>query len=474
MDRGDIISGAAFKAVVRAALVFLLVLVAMGLISIRTIDRLMTDQVRLRVVEMAESVSGMPSEGPDEGLVERVDAVIRSAAGRTLAYAVFDADGTRVVGNTDIRPEHGDWIELPVTLELAPHVTSGQAEESYLLHAIPVEDKTLVVGRSTAYIRLARREAIRGFAVTGFVVVLAMLAIGYLLSRRSLVALESMSAALDRVSRGEVGARVPISGRNDQIDRIARQVNAHLDQLDALFGQTRRTATAVAHDLRRPLARATLGLERALSRAEAGADARGEIEQSLADLASLQSVVASILRIARIESGDVGAMRPVDLRDVLDEVAETFAPVAEDAAQALVYARAADPLMVNGDPEMLAQLVVNLVQNAITHAGDGARITLAAAPGHDGVELSVADTGPGIPAELRERVLEPFYRMDDARSVEGNGMGMTLVKAIADRHGARLALEDAVHREGGQGEGRQREAGPGLRVRVRFPKLAVK
>ena len=164
----------------------------------------MTDQVRLRVVEMAESVSGMTSEDPDEGLVERVDAVIRSAAGRTLAYAVFDADGTRVVGNTHIRPEHGDWIELPVTLELAPHVTSGQAEESYLLHAIPVDDKTLVVGRSTAYIQLARREAIRGFAVTGFVVVLAMLAIGYVLSRRSLVALESMSAALDRVSRGEV------------------------------------------------------------------------------------------------------------------------------------------------------------------------------------------------------------------------------------------------------------------------------
>ena len=457
MDRGDILSGAAFKAVLHAAFVFLAVLLAMAFVSITTIDRLMTEQVRLRVEEMAQSVSGLTESETGEGLVDRVRAVTRSAAGRTLAYAVFDAGGARIAGNTDIRPEHGDWVELPVTLELAPHVSAEQAEESYLLHAIPVGDMTLVVGRSTAYIQLARREAIRGFALTGFVVVLAMLAIGYVLSRRSLASLVAMSAALDRVSRGEVGARVPVSGRNDQIDRIARQVNAHLDQLDALFGQTRRTATAVAHDLRRPLARAVLGLERTLDRAEAGADTRGGIEQALADLSSLQSVIASILRIARIESGDVGAMQAFDLREVLDEVAETFAPVAEDAAQVFNYVRAETPLTVNGDAEMLAQLVVNLVQNAITHAGDGARITLAAAPGPEGLALSVSDTGPGIAPELRARVLEPFYRIDEARSVDGNGMGMALVKAIADRHRAALSLEDA---------------GPGLRVRVIFPKLA--
>jgi signal transduction histidine kinase len=468
MDRGDILSGAAFKAVLHAALVFLAVLLAMAVFSIAAIDRLMTEQVRLRVEEMAQSVSGLTDEETGEGLVDRVQAVTRSAAGRTLAYAVFDAEGTRIAGNSDIRPQHGEWIERPVTLELAPHVSSEQGEETYLLHAIPVNDMTLVVGRSTAYIQLARREAIRGFALTGFVVVLAMLAIGYVLSRRSLGSLVKMSSALDRVSQGEVGARVPLSGRNDQIDRIARQVNAHLDQLDALFGQTRRTATAVAHDLRRPLARATLGLERALAQTEAGEDARDEIEQSLAELANLQSVIASILRIARIESGDVGAMQRFDLREVLDEVAETFAPVAEDAAQTLVYARAETPLMVNGDAEMLAQLVVNLVQNAITHAGDGARVTLAATPGPEGLELNVSDTGPGIPEVLRARVLEPFYRMDDARSVDGNGMGMALVKAIAERHGATLTLEDA------SSDARSGDSRPGLRVRVVFPSLQIR
>ena len=134
MDRGDILSGAAFKAVLHAALVFLAVLLAMAVFSIAAIDRLMTDQVRLRVEEMAQSVSGLADDETGaggetgEGLVERVRAVTRSAAGRTLAYAVFDAGGTRIAGNTDIRPEHGDWVELPVTLELAPLFREGLGE----------------------------------------------------------------------------------------------------------------------------------------------------------------------------------------------------------------------------------------------------------------------------------------------------------------------------------------------------------
>lgn len=434
MDRGDIISGAAFKAVVRSAAVFLLVLLMMAVISVRLIDRLMTEQVRLRVEEMAQSTGA--DDGPQGGLVQRIDAATRGVAGRTLAYAVFDAAGNRLAGNTAHRPAHGAWVEIRTTLELPAHVSAKPSEQSFLLHAVPVGELTLVVGRGSEYVNTARRAAIRGFALTGFVAVLAMLAIGYVLSQRNQTSLQSIGAALDRLSR---------------------QINAHLDRLDALFGQTRRTATAIAQDLRRPLARTSLGMERAMAHVEDGEDARGEIEQAPDDLVSLQAVVGSILRIARAESGDVGEMRRFDLRAVLDEVAETFQPVAEDAAQSLDYTRADRPLTVEGDAQMLAQLVVNLVQNAITHAGDGAAIALAVGPGAKGLELSVSDNGPGIPEADRDRVLEPFYRMDDARSVEGTGMSMALVRAIALRHGAALTLEDAA---------------PGLRVRVVFADLA--
>jgi len=457
MGRGDVLSGHAFKAVLRASLVFLVVLLAMAWFSLRLIDQVMNEEAQLRVLEMARAISGLPEGNRVDALTQRIEVITRGAAGQTFAYALFDAEGNRIAGNTIVRPEHGTWLDAQLLLEVPSHVAADKVEQRFLLHAVPVDDRTLVVGRSIDFIASAKQTAIRGFALTGFVVVLAMLGIGYVLSRRSMASLEHMEAALDRVSQGETGTRIEIGLGNDQIIRIARRINEHLDKLDALFRQSQRSAASVAHDLRRPLARATLGMERALTQVEAGADARGEIEHALADLSQLQSVVASILRIARIESGELGAMRSFDLREVLDEVAETFRPVAEDAAQHLVYTRAAAPLTVQGDPQMLAQLVVNLVQNAITHAGDGATIQLDAADVGASVEVTVADNGPGIPADLRDRVFEPFFRADAARSLDGSGLGLALVKAIADRNGATLRFEDAK---------------PGLRVVVRIPRIA--
>jgi signal transduction histidine kinase len=453
MDHADVLSGNAFKAVVRAAMVFLAVIVVMAIFSVRLIDRTLTEQVRQRVMEMAESIGDVAEDDLIPELAERVGIVTRGAAGQTLAYAVFDAGGKRIAGNTNARPKLGEWVEETLTLEAQASSSAAPLAQRFLLHAVPDKDRVLVVGRSVEFIEAAKMAAIRGLALTAFVVILAMLAIGYVLSRRSQNSLEHMEAVLDRVSRGETGARIGVSG-NDQIDRIARRMNAHLDLLDDLFRQTRRTAASVAHDLRRPLARATLGMERALARAEDGEDAREEIAASLQDLTHLQSVIGSILRIARIESGEMGRMTPFDLREVLDEVAETFRPVAEDAAQTFRYARADAPLLVLGDREMLAQLAVNLVQNALTHAGDGAAITLSAEANSHGVTLVISDTGPGIPEDLRDRVLDPFFRADAARSLEGSGLGLALVKAIADRHGATLRLEDGA---------------PGLRVRVELP-----
>ncbi|MEE3071920.1 MAG: HAMP domain-containing sensor histidine kinase, partial [Pseudomonadota bacterium] len=366
MDRGDILSGNAFKAVLQGAVVFLVVLFVMAFFSLRLIDRTLTAEIQSRVLEMAAAMVELSDTDETIDLAERVGVITRGAAGQTLAYALFDKDGTHIAGNTIARPELGDWIHVPLTLDLPSGSVAQETEHMFLLHAVPAADRTLVVGRSTEFIASAKHTAIRGFALTGFVVVLAMLGIGYVLSQRSQSALEHIEAALDEVSQGAIAARINVGTGNGQIDRIAHRINAHLDQLDALFRQTQRTAVSVAHDLRRPLARATLQMERALAQVEAGRDARGDIEKSLADLAQLQSVIASILRIARIESGELGAMRPFDLRAVLDELAETFAPVAEDGAQQLIYAPSATPLMVQGDPEMLAQLVVNLVQNAIT------------------------------------------------------------------------------------------------------------
>ena len=383
MDRGDVLSGAAFSAVLRSSLVFVLVLAVMGGFSVRLIDRAMTEEVQLRVLEMEHNLQLIARESGAAALSAQIAAIARSSAGETLAYAAYRTDGTRLAGNIDIQLAPGQWHEVTTTLETADR-SPGDSEAAparYLLHATQIDDLVLITGRSMAILGAARISTIRAFALTGFVVILATLAIGFVLSLRSQQKLERIEQTLERVSSGDNAARIGAVEDDTQIDRISRRLDRHLAQLDTLIAGTRRTAASVAHDLRRPLARASLTLEQALARAEAGQDARAEIEEAQADLARLTAIIATILRIARIEGGVVGALTDVDLRAILDEVAETYEAVAEDAGQQLLYHRAEGPLRLRGDAEMLAQLVVNLLQNALTHAGDGARITLDARDG---------------------------------------------------------------------------------------------
>ncbi|MEC3862553.1 HAMP domain-containing sensor histidine kinase [Mesobacterium sp. TK19101] len=456
MDRGDVLSGAAFAAVLQSSFVFLLVMAAMAVFSLTVIDGSMTTSVRLRVLEMEQSLRQIAEEEGTEQLPQWVATAARSTAGETLAYAVYDADGSRLSGNISAHPDPGVWMELSTRLETSSGEPASASPKRYLLHAVRIDGLTLVTGRSLEILSSVWGATLRGFVATALVVVLAMLAIGYLLSRRSQVKLERIEATLDRVAEGETGARIGSQGAGDQIDRISQRIDAHLDRLDRLVAGTRRTAASVAHDLRRPLARATLDLEKALARAESGQDPRAEIEDAQADLARLTAIVSTILRIARIEGGVGAALEPIDLRPLLDEIAETYHPVAEDAGQSLDY-QCDGPLMLRGDADMLAQLVVNLMQNALSHAGSGARITLSARQLAQGVVICVSDTGPGIPEGFRQKVFEPFFRSDDARTVEGSGLGLPLVKAIAERHGAKVRLQDAA---------------PGLRVSVSFPGIA--
>ena len=450
MDHGDILSGAAFRAVLRSAVVFLVVLTAMAGFSVRLIETMGKDAVREHVIEFRDGLLAGSGAMGRAVLSERVRRWSDGPAGRTHVLALYDPGGARLAGNVDRPMPDGAWAEA----ELAADGVEGTRH--YLLHGVRLGEMSLTLGRSVEVVELAQNAAIWGFAFTGFAVTLAMLGIGYALSRRSQSKLQVIEATLERVADGEAAARieVPPDGA-EQIDRVARKMNLQLDRLDRLMGATRRTAASVAHDLRRPLARLTLDMERARERVEANEVPREEVERTAAGLHQLTDIVATILRIARIEGGVSGQMRRMALRDVLDEVAETFAPVAEDAGGALDYARPEAPLVMRGDPEMIAQLVVNLVQNALSHGRPGGRVSLEAEAGAERMTLCVADDGDGIPEAAREAVFAPFFRADRARTIEGSGLGLSLVKAIADRHSAEIRLSDAT---------------PGLRVEVAFPR----
>jgi signal transduction histidine kinase len=264
----------------------------------------------------------------------------------------------------------------------------------------------------------------------------------------------AMDAALARVEAGEIGHRLPIRAGGDEFDRLARRINAALDRVQGLMQTLRQVTDDIAHDLRTPLTRLRGRLEAAL-RAEGAAGWRPATEAALRDCEQLLEIFAALLRIAQVESGARRAgFARLDLSALAATVAEVYAPAAEERGQRL-EAEVPPGILGFGDRELLTQALANLLENAVKHGREGGRIRLALTAGPPlGPTLVVEDDGEGIPPDEREAALRRFHRLDAARSRPGAGLGLALVAAVAELHGARLTLGDA---------------GPGLRVELALP-----
>jgi signal transduction histidine kinase len=215
----------------------------------------------------------------------------------------------------------------------------------------------------------------------------------------------------------------------------------------------RQVSSDIAHDLRTPLNRLRQRLEQSLRRASEP-EHRAQIEGALRDVDAILVTFAAILRIAEVEAGARrAAFRPIDLTQLAHGVADDFAPAAEDAGQTLAPVPAPAAHII-GDPDLITQMTVNLVENAIRHTPAGSAIRVEVLAAADAVSLVVSDNGPGVPEAERERLFDRFHRLERSRSSAGSGLGLALVAAIARLHRAEVQLSDS---------------GPGLRVTVRFP-----
>jgi signal transduction histidine kinase len=240
------------------------------------------------------------------------------------------------------------------------------------------------------------------------------------------------------------------------MDHLAINLNAMLDRIQGLMESLKQVSADIAHDLRTPLSRLRHRLEAA--REKAGSDGNPVIEQSIADLDAILETFSALLRIAQIESGaQRAAFSDVSLGQIVSTVSEAYAPVAEDRSQRLEAIVEQTP-SIHGDRDLLTQMVANLIENPIRHCPPGVGITVELRQEAGAPTLCVADRGPGIAAAEREKVFRRFYRLEASRTTPGSGLGLALVKAVADLHGATVELSDNQ---------------PGLRVIVRFPAPAA-
>ncbi len=212
----------------------------------------------------------------------------------------------------------------------------------------------------------------------------------------------------------------------------------------------------IAHDLRTPLNRLRINLLEAAQKLASGENPEDDLTAALAQGETIDQTFTALLRIAQIEAG---ARRekfaPVDLAALVADVADVYANVAEDAGSSLAW-ETHGPMWVMGDRELLTQTFANLIENAIRHCPPGTAIALAVQAEGEHVTASISDTGPGIPVAERDKVLRRLYRLEKSRTTEGTGLGLALVKAVTDLHGAKLILTDAA---------------PGLRVIMQFVRI---
>jgi signal transduction histidine kinase len=265
---------------------------------------------------------------------------------------------------------------------------------------------------------------------------------------------ESVNRTARQIMEGQLDSRVTVRDNGDELDRLAANLNAMLDRIQSLMESLKQVSSDIAHDLRTPLARLRQNLETAKVSATSVEEFRSSTEVAIAETDGLLKTFSALLRIAQIESGSRKAdFARVDLSELFDFVAETFAAVAEDEGHQLVC-DIQDGIAISGDRELLLQLATNLVENAIRHTPNGSRIEFCLRQEMAEVIVTVRDNGPGIPEGERGKVLRRFYRLEASRTTPGSGLGLALVAAIAELHGARLGLIDH---------------GPGLIVEVRFP-----
>jgi signal transduction histidine kinase len=334
-------------------------------------------------------------------------------------------------------------------------IRDGRPSPSRLLPRLLPDGSILVVGRDMQDQREIEQLVWRALVVGGAAALLLAIG-GALLFRRQLERRVGMIRRIAlEIEAGDLSRRIPISGAEDEFARLNRDINHMLDWIEQLMDGVRHVSNAIAHDLRTPLARIRSRLEEALRPGRSIKQLAPAARFAIQHVDELIQMLDKLLQIAEAEAGARRqSFTPVPLASIVSDVTEFYDAVAEAAGITFMTEIHGQPVTL-GEKCLLASAVMNLVDNALNYAGSGATVHVRATEETDTVSLVIQDDGPGIPLAERSRVVERFYRLDRSRSLPGNGLGLSIVTAVASLHWGKLYLSDAA---------------PGLIARIVLPK----
>ena len=448
-----------------ARLAFLYVLiVAIGITSVLTAVYVLTARVLDREVDavIQAEVNGLIEDYEQRGLLglistlhTRTDSWGRAGA----VYLLADAYGSRIAGNVGRWPDKieqaGQWIEFEIDAsEHGGVVAHPVRAQSFRL---PGGRRLLIGTDILERKRLASRLSLAMWWGSGLSVALAAL-LGVAYSTRVRRRVGAIANTCENIMRGDLSQRLAIEGVRDEFDELSAAVNLMLERIGQQTAVLRTTFDSAAHDLRAPLYRARVRIEEALQHPDVAGTSRDTMEATLAELDRVQRTLGMLLQIAQADGrGGEMALEELDLAALVREIVDLYQPEAGARGIALAC-NAPARAQVSGNRQLLAQALVNLLENALKYVPAGGHVNVNVQPHDQAVMLDVGDDGPGVPVEDRQRILQPFIRLERDRQQDGSGLGLSLVAAVIRLHRATIELLDNQ---------------PGLLVRCQLPMAAA-
>jgi signal transduction histidine kinase len=370
--------------------------------------------------------------------------------------------GLFLLTDANYRPVAGSLAEWPQSLPREPQgtgefklVADGAETRIFRTQWMALAGGVhLLAATEITDLRQFQRRVAYAFSFAALFIVVVSAASGVIVTRRTVGRIEGINAASRAIMESDLQKRIPVHGASDEWDQLAANLNSMLDRIEFLMGEVKQVGDSIAHDLRTPLTRMRARLERASLRPRSAVDDQALLASTIVDLDDVLRMFRALTRISQIEaSTQANTFRTLDLSLVAREVAELFDAAAEERGSRLEI-DGKEPIEILGDRDLLFDAISNLVDNAIKHGRERGLVRISADASESGAVLAISDDGPGVPANECDLIFKRFYRSEKSRCTPGNGLGLSIVAAVARVHGANVKLSSNE---------------PGLIVELEFP-----
>jgi signal transduction histidine kinase len=425
----------------------------------RYLEGQITDSIQVQHYQLLNAYR----ENGSSGVEQRIRELIASDDEGSEIYLLINRDGERLAGNLEAWPRYGvsegsfektgEWLRFAIEGTRA-------SPEPIAVRAITMplsKWRSLLVGQSMLSKQRLQQTVLQAFLASLLFTVVIALAGALVITRSVVRRINIINRSAQAIMHGDLSARIPHAAEGDEFDDLSGNLNQMLDTIEALLQSLKEFAANIAHDLRSPLNRIISRTEAGLRGVKETSAVRKLLESNVAEMEGLIATFNSILKISELEANTAfRAFERCDIAPLLRTLTDFYEPYAAEKHIALI-GEAPAHVWVEGERNLLTQAFANLVDNAIKFTPPGGEVRVRAEVAEDGrAVVSVSDNGPGIPAEYHARVFEKFFRLEFSRNTKGNGLGLSLVAAVARIHNARVTLSDNR---------------PGLCVRMEFARV---